>query len=217
MIGINVNGLMYNGGYNRANMFGLKLDYRTFLPELIATLLKEGRDEVWLVPHTYGPPDSVQSDPEACRKVRSALDASLQQRVRIVTGEYDQHEIKAIIGRCDFFIGSRMHACIAALSQGIPCVGVAYSMKFAGVFESAGIRDWVVDGRTVASQAAIAETVGRYRTRGTVRAALLERAKALRTELETTFHRLIDTTPARTTGGPKIDPQASPELFSRPA
>ena len=46
---------------------------------------------------------------------------------------------KAVIGQCDFFIGSRMHACIAALSQGVPCVGVAYSMKFAGVFDTVGM------------------------------------------------------------------------------
>ena len=65
----------------------------------------------------------------------------------IVDREYDQHEIKGVIGMCDFFVGSRMHACIGALSQGIPCVGVAYSMKFRGVFESVGVADWVVDSR----------------------------------------------------------------------
>jgi len=48
---------------------------------------------------------------------------------------------------CDFFIGSRMHSCIAALSQGIPAVGIAYSGKFHGVFESIGVADCVADAR----------------------------------------------------------------------
>ena len=48
---------------------------------------------------------------------------------------------------CKFFIGSRMHACIAALSQCIPAVGIAYSKKFDGVFESIGMSDCVIDAR----------------------------------------------------------------------
>ena len=92
IIGLNVNGLMYNGGYTRDKMFGLKLDYLTFLPALVTALLREHAGELWLIPHTYGPPESVESDPEACRRVRDALPRELQERVRIVTGEYDAHE-----------------------------------------------------------------------------------------------------------------------------
>jgi polysaccharide pyruvyl transferase WcaK-like protein len=38
-----------------------------------------------------------------------------------------------------------MHACIAALSQSIPAVGIAYSRKFQGVFESVGLENCVAD------------------------------------------------------------------------
>jgi polysaccharide pyruvyl transferase WcaK-like protein len=81
----------------------------------------------------------------------------LQQRVHVVTREYDQHEIKGVIGLCDFFIGSRMHACIAALSQDIPTAAVAYSRKFAGVFDTVGAGNWVIDGRSVD----VSEAIGR--------------------------------------------------------
>jgi polysaccharide pyruvyl transferase WcaK-like protein len=50
---------------------------------------------------------------------------------------------------CDFFIGSRMHACIAALSQCIPTVGIAYSKKFSGVFESIQVGHLVADPRII--------------------------------------------------------------------
>jgi colanic acid/amylovoran biosynthesis protein len=171
-IGLNVNGLMFNGGYTRSNMFGLKLDYASFLPELVRALMREHPGELWLVPHTFAPDGNVESDPEASRKLRDALPAELQARVRIVARAYDQHEIKGVIGLCDFFIGSRMHACIAALSQGIPCVGVAYSMKFRGVFESVGMADWVVDGRTATNEQAIQHTLDCYRQSVEVRVPL---------------------------------------------
>jgi polysaccharide pyruvyl transferase WcaK-like protein len=190
-IGINVNGLMYNGGYTRKNMFGLKLDYRGFLPDVIAALLAEHPGELWLVPHTYGPPESVESDPEACRKVREALPEPLQRRVRIVTGVYDAHEIKGVIGQFDFLIGSRMHACIAALSQGVPCVGVAYSRKFEGVFDSVGMHGWVVDGRTAENSQAVATVLDLYRKRNTVRESLSENAEKARARLKNVFHRII--------------------------
>lgn len=190
-LGLNVNGLMYHGGYTRDNMFGLKLNYVTFLPRLIEALLREHPGELWLVPHTYGPPESVESDPEACRRVRGALPNDLRARVRIVVGEYDCHEIKGVIGQCGFFVGSRMHACIAALSQGIPCVGVAYSRKFAGVFESVAMGDWVVDGCGVTEEEAVSRIIGLYRRRDSVRAELARRAAQAREELQAVFARLV--------------------------
>jgi len=78
VIGLNVNGLMVNGGYTRKNMFGLKLDYPSFLAAMIKALLAEHQGELWLVPHTYAPPGDVESDPEACCKVRAALPEILQ-------------------------------------------------------------------------------------------------------------------------------------------
>src|SRR5690606_34010358 len=94
--------------------------------------------------------------------------------------------------QCDLFVGSRMHSCIAALSQGIPCVGVAYSMKFRGVFESVGMEDWIVDGRDVETSAAVKEVVARFRERDSVRGALSERSEMARQELREVFARLVD-------------------------
>jgi polysaccharide pyruvyl transferase WcaK-like protein len=194
VIGLNVNGLMANGGYTRKNMFNLKLDYRSLLPELVKALLAVDDSELWLVPHTYAPPESVESDPEASRQLRQELPEALQGRVRIVSTEYDQHEIKGVIGQCHFFIGSRMHACIAALSQGVPCVGVAYSMKFHGVFDSVGMGEWVVDGREVTNEMAIARILELYRKRDLVRRDLATKADMARACLQSIFNQLISNT-----------------------
>jgi colanic acid/amylovoran biosynthesis protein len=193
VIGLNVNGLMYHGGYTRNNMFGLKLHYAAFLPVLVVALLKESTGELWLVPHTFAPDGDVESDPDASRKLREALPPEFRTRVRIVHREYDQYEIKGVIGQCDFFVGSRMHACIAALSQGIPCVGVAYSMKFAGVFESVGMEEWVVDGRATAGDQAVTRIMELYRKRSGVRAGLSRRAAEARVQLRDVFGQLVQT------------------------
>lgn len=147
LIGINVNGLMYNGGYTGKNMFGLNLDYQLFIREVIKSLLKINETKILLVPHTFATPGNVNSDPDACREIFDELHKKNQNKIHMVSQIYDQHNIKGIINKCDFFIGSRMHACIAALSQNIPTIGVAYSRKFIGVFESVGVGDWVIDAK----------------------------------------------------------------------
>ena len=192
VIGLNVNGLMFHGGYTRNNMFGLNLDYATFLPELVTALLAAHPGELWLVPHTYAARGHVESDNEASEILRNSLPPELRRRVRLITAEYDQHELKGIIGQFDFFVGSRMHACIAALSQGVPCVGVAYSMKFGGVFESVGMEEWVVDARSSTNEEAVARIVSLYHQRNGVRQELSKRADQARQELTRIFRDLVN-------------------------
>jgi polysaccharide pyruvyl transferase WcaK-like protein len=191
VIGLNVNGLLYNGGYTRRNMFGLNFDYAAFLPKLVEELLAAGPGELWLVPHTYALRGQVENDNEAAEKLRDSLPPVLRKRIRMITAEYDQHELKGIIGQCDFFIGSRMHACIAALSQGVPCVGVAYSRKFFGVFESVEMADWVVDARSASQDEALGRIVALYQQRNRVRFGLMQRADEARQKLIDVFSDMV--------------------------
>lgn len=191
VIELNVNGLMYNGGYNRHNMFDLKLDYPSFLSKLIPALLEEHSGDLLLVPHTYAQPGNVESDNEACRLLRESLSEDTKRRVFVLTGEYDPHELKGIIGKANFFIGSRMHSCIAALSQGVPCVGVAYSKKFEGVFDTVGMAEWVVDGRRLSSAEAVERVLELFRKREAVKDDLLRSAEGARKQLADVFGKMF--------------------------
>jgi polysaccharide pyruvyl transferase WcaK-like protein len=146
VVGLNISGLLYNGGYTRDNMFGLRVDYRALVCHIAERLLQQDGTVLLLVPHVLPPAEmEVESDPVACRQVFEELRGKHGDRVFLAAGQYNHNEIKYIIGLCDFFLGSRMHACIAALSQGIPAVGLAYSKKFRGVFETVGMGSWVVN------------------------------------------------------------------------
>jgi colanic acid/amylovoran biosynthesis protein len=191
LIGLNVNGLMYNGGYTRSNMFGLKLDYPSFLAELASRLLSDPNNRLLLVPHTFAATGRVESDPDGCAAVLKGLPESMRSRAHLVDAPYDQNEIKGVIGLCDFFVGSRMHACIAALSQGIPAVGVAYSKKFRGVFESVGAGDWVVDGRDTDAMEGVNRVLELFAKRAELRAPLVDGVSAARRRHREIFQRLL--------------------------
>ena len=146
LIGLNISSLLYMGGYTRDNMFGLNLDYKHFVPVLLEELMKQTNARVLLVPHMYS--SSAEGDElQVCHELYESIGEEYLDRIQLVNQKYDQSQIKGIIGLCDFFIGSRMHACIAALSQNIPTVGLAYSKKFYGVFESVDAQKFAIDMR----------------------------------------------------------------------
>jgi colanic acid/amylovoran biosynthesis protein len=147
IVGLNVSGLLYMGGYTRKNMFGLKIDYKKLIYDVIDFFISEKNLSVLLVPHVFGYGENSESDSVVCEKIYEELKTRYPDRLFFVKGTYNQSEIKYIIGMCDFFVGSRMHACIAALSQCIPAVAIAYSKKFSGVFESIGVGHLVADPR----------------------------------------------------------------------
>ncbi|OGP54354.1 MAG: hypothetical protein A2162_03550 [Deltaproteobacteria bacterium RBG_13_52_11b] len=175
LVGFNINGLLYNGGYTRDNMFGLAMDYKTFVHRLAEEILSKTDAKLLLIPHTFAPFGDVESDNEASQRVLGELDARYPGRAHLVSRSYDQSEIKSIIGRCDFFIGSRMHACIAALSQGVPAVAVAYSRKFKGVFDSVGVGEVVVDARDASANEAITRIMKIFEERAILRSTLSRR------------------------------------------
>lgn len=169
-VGLNVSGLLLMGGYSRSNMFALKLDYSDFIDQLVTHLIENKNADVLLVPHVFG--DHAESDTTAARTVHERLRDRHGAHLFQAEGRYNQNEVKHVIGLCDFFVGSRMHACIAALSQGIPAVGVAYSDKFSGVFDSIGAGQLVVDPRRLTEGEAVEAVAHAFDERESTRARL---------------------------------------------
>lgn len=172
LVGLNVSGLLHMGGYTRDNMFGLKSDYRQLVRDIIRFFVEQQKLDVLLVPHVMGSARNPESDMLACAQVYQELAGTCGGRLHSLEGTYDQHEIKYAIGRCDFFLGSRMHACIAALSQCVPAIGLAYSSKFAGVFETLNTGDLVIDLRMNDQAEALARIRDTFLKRKTISAQL---------------------------------------------
>jgi len=147
LAGVNVSGLLAMGGYNRKNMFGLRTEYVALIEKLITYLIDAKGGSVLLIPHVLG--DHGEGDSKACRGVYEKLHSAFPDRLAILEHRCNSNELKSIIGRCDLFLGSRMHACIAAVSQCVPTMSLSYSDKFVGVMETLGVESLVADLRTM--------------------------------------------------------------------
>lgn len=147
LIGVNVSGLLHEGGLLGGDEFRCREAYRELSQRLIPFLIDEHGSRVVLIPHVHG--EHVSKDTWICRRLYEEASGRWPGRVGFARGQYSTAEIKPLLGRCDLVVAGRMHACIGALSMGTPAVGVAYSRKFKGVFESLGLGEWVIDPRTM--------------------------------------------------------------------
>ncbi len=128
-IGINVSGLLWHHGYNESNRFNLKADYRLLTRSILEYFISLPKTEIHLVPHVVSNNKHFEDD--------CMISEILQQKYpQLKIAPYFQNpiEAKSYISGLDFFIGARMHSCIAAYSSGIPVFPIAYSRKFNGLF-----------------------------------------------------------------------------------
>lgn len=128
-VGVNVSGLLYNGGYTENNQFGLRANYKELVDEIIKMLITELNCDVYLVPHVIT--TGTESDNEACERIKNEYPNVHYQEV--FAGPI---EAKSFISNLDLLIGSRMHSTIAAISSGVPVIPLSYSRKFEGLFGS---------------------------------------------------------------------------------
>lgn len=198
LVGANVSGLLYNDAAMAVARFGLTVDYRQFVDDLLRRLVERGAS-VLLIPHVDGKPG--ESDVAACRQV---AERHPSERIRIAGIGLDASEVKHLIAQLDWFIGARMHATIAALSSRVPASAIAYSDKVLGVFESCGLGHRVLDARQGATGELVEAALDGFEERDADRRTLRKTVPLIETEVEEQFDeisRLISRAVAAPTGG----------------
>jgi polysaccharide pyruvyl transferase WcaK-like protein len=192
LVGLNVSGLLHIGGYTNDNMFGVRANYRELMMKLVLWFTREQHADVVLVSHVVGPKSGAENDAPACQELYDRAKGLCGGRLHLASPDYDHREIKYLIGRCDFFLGSRMHATIAALSQCVPAIGLAYSRKFMGVFRTVDVASLVVDLREHDEAAVLAKVKSAFAARSEHRRRLQATtrpiAEAARTLVGTLLH-----------------------------
>lgn len=103
-------------------------EYVRVLARVVDYLIDKLNATVIFVPHNIAPgaDDRIVAN-AICQRVEH------KQKVISITNDYTPEELKGIIGVCDLFIGTRMHATIASTSMYVPTIAIAYGHKAHGI------------------------------------------------------------------------------------
>jgi len=137
-----------------------------------AVLAREVGGGVLIIPHVFGPGDKYD-DRSAARHLSQRLVSTLPpSAVSEVTDSLGPQELKSLIGCCEVFIAARMHAVIAAVSQEVPTLALAYSPKITGLMGRLGMDGFVVEWSELNTDTLVAKTQLLWNSREATRARL---------------------------------------------
>ena len=112
-----------------ATHYGLKTNYANYTKLMVDTIdymVKNLNVVVILIPHVTGPKEEFD-DRVISEDVYNNI--KNKNKVILIKEDFTPQEMWGIIGRCDLFIGARMHACIGALSMCVPTINISYHHK----------------------------------------------------------------------------------------
>ena len=178
-VGLNVSGLLFNGGYRGSNEFGMQVDYPAYTRGLIRALSARHGVRLHLICHVNAT-DMPQDDDG---RVADQIAREFPSVIRAPPFR-SPSDAKSYISGLDFLVAGRMHACIAAYSSRVPVVPVAYSRKFSGLFEGVLGYPHVVPVSGLSTEEAVAFTLDRFDRRDALRANIQEGSALIAGRLE---------------------------------
>lgn len=197
LAGINVSGLIAHD----AARFDIRLDYVAAVRAAVRALVDDGAD-VLLIPHMAGTSSdgSPNREIQAARRVHEGL-GDLGDHVHVLRQDSeDPRQAKWWMGHCSWFTGPRMHATIGALTQEVPTLATAYSVKVAGVFATAGQADAVVDLAALDRAGFVDALLASFRQREQRRASLARTIPDLRRGASAQLDELLSAATASSRG-----------------
>ncbi|HDZ33312.1 MAG TPA: polysaccharide pyruvyl transferase family protein [Pseudoalteromonas sp.] len=160
VIGLNISGLIYNNPEEAKNRYKFKTEYNICIEQLLTYILDKTDYKVVLIPHVLTSPlGDYESDFKANKQLIAKLGLENSKRIEMQDANLDQCEVKWLISQMTWFMGTRMHATIAALSTRTPVCTISYSDKALGVFESCGVGYSVIDPRKLNTEQVLSEVI----------------------------------------------------------
>ena len=148
-VGLNINALLWNGGYTGKNELGIKDDYQTSIRSIIDYFMGIDGVKVHLIPHVVSQERVLENDYSVSIDLADEYNCS---NLIVSPFFFSPIEAKSYISGMDFFMGARMHSTIAAFSSGVPVVPMAYSRKFNGLFGDTLSYKYYLDLKTADSK-----------------------------------------------------------------
>lgn len=140
LVGVTVRQWAFPG--RAADARALNSFFREDLARLLAELIETRNVHVVFFPQAITENFSPFDDRAVARSIAQRLHRP--ENVTLLEDDFPVARLRALMGSCDLFVGTRMHSNIFALSAGVPTLAIAYLPKTRGIMESLGLDNYVV-------------------------------------------------------------------------
>lgn len=190
-IGITVRDWEYPGS---ADSSAKTRDFYIIMGEVIDWMVREWGAHVLLLPQCISP----DQDDRRCM-ANVAEHVREKDRLRVVNDDISPGLLKAICGRLDLFIGTRMHSNIFATAMTTPTFAISYQPKTDGIMRMLDMERWKAPIAEITADSLRARLAELWSERASVRAHLAERIPAIQDQatcdIRNTLSQLLETRP----------------------
>ncbi len=123
-----------------------------------------------LFPQVTGP-NADSDDRIPARRIAAQLN-DITSSILQVEQQIPPDLIKALYGKLDVLIGTRMHSNIFAISEGVPVIAIGYLHKTRGIASMLGLDRWVLDIQSITRESLVAKLAELWEGRRAVRAQI---------------------------------------------
>lgn len=139
---VGVTARYWNFPSRRSEARYLNEDFHQKLGHLLDSLVETTGLNVVFFPQAITRDFNDFDDRAVARRVAATM--AHRESVLLIEDDISVAEIRFMIGRCELFVGTRMHSNIFALTAGVPTLAISYLPKTPGIMELAGLGDLVV-------------------------------------------------------------------------
>lgn len=176
LIGINASALIYR--YWKGTDLEEKLEnYLELISKIAIYAVEELNATVILLPHVF---EWRTKNDDRIINERILQRVGHKKKIKQITQEYGPEELRAIIGRLDLLVSTRMHPIIHAISMHTPVVGIDYTFKTTELMKRVDQQQYVCQIATVDYDELKSKICNAYNNRNKIRQILKEKSKIMR-------------------------------------
>ncbi|MBR3116902.1 MAG: polysaccharide pyruvyl transferase family protein [Bacilli bacterium] len=125
------------------------------------------------------------------KKIKNLLPKKNRNNFIIRSDDWSPNEIKSVIGKMNFFIGTRMHSNIFATSMCIPTTAIAYEKKTNGIMETVGLEDYIVEIDQINSNILLEKIENMIKNEKQIRLKLNNRIIEINKEIQSKIEKVV--------------------------
>ncbi len=167
---------------NSSNPVEAKRNYINAVGNAMCQLAKKYDSYFIFIPQVIVP---YRSDIDIAKQIKEKINIEYRERFIIKEDDWSPYQIRSIISQLDFFIGTRMHSNIFALSECVPTLAIAYEKKTNGIMSTVGMDKYVLDINNISESQIIDKINKLIDNNNNIRKLLTRKNKNLQREIMT--------------------------------